>query len=164
MSASPFPAMKIDSGTMDGKEFLKLLEMVRCDQLSVEQQQQLVDAMNPTIHRSLVQKYSSLNDSVVMTFKKQLELVDTVLRRIVKEDGSPTIHSEEYEIGLKDAMNLSLKVTQIMVRDMPKVYGISRIQKQEEALRRVMRDNMTPEQQEKILLALEAIEAEEREA
>ena len=82
--------------------------------------------------------------------------VDTVLRRIVGEDGTEL--QEDGSMSLKDALNLSLKVTQIMVRDLPKIYSLDRVQRQEEALRRVMETHLTREQQEALLEELEKIE------
>lgn len=134
---------------------------LRQDLLPLDVQQAIVDAMSPAARRDLVAKIAGLEASVLMTFKQQIQLVDTVLRRIVNPDGTVTNTAEDYDIPLKDAMNLSLKVTQVMVRDLPKIYTIDRIQKQEEALRRVMETHLTRKQQEALLEELERIETGE---
>lgn len=121
-------------------------------------QNQLVEAMSPAARREMVAKIAGLDASVLMTFKQQVHLVDTVLRRIVNPDGTVTASAENYDIPLKDALNLSLKVTQVMVRDLPKIYTIDRVQRQEEALRRVMERCLTRDQQDQVLLELENIE------
>lgn len=157
---SPYEEISSQEVTLDLKAYEDVLTMVREDMLSEAKQKALVDAMSTNIQRELVQTYSSLDASVVVTFKKQLGLVDTVLRRIVNEDGSSKPSSEDYDISLKDALNLSLRVTQIMVKDLPKVYNIARVQKMEEALRRTMEETMTSEQQRQFLVRLEEVEAE----
>lgn len=134
---------------------------LRQDLLSSDIQRSIIDAMSPSARREMVAKIAGLEASVLMTFKQQIQLVDTVLRRIVNPDGTVTATAEDYDIPLKDAMNLSLKVTQVMVRDLPKIYTIDRIQKQEEALRRVMETHLTRPQQEALLAELERIETGE---
>lgn len=119
-------------------------------------QMAIVMAMSPAARRDMVAKIAGLDASVLMTFKAQISLVDTVLRRIVGEDGTEL--QEDGSLSLKDALNLSLKVTQIMVRDLPKIYSLDRVQRQEEALRRVMETHLTREQQEALLEELEKIE------
>ena len=131
---------------------------LRQDMLPADVQLALVNAMSPSARRDMVSKIAGLDASVLMTFKQQISLVDTVLRRIVNEDGTVTANSEDYDIPLKDALNLSLKVTQVMVRDLPKIYTLDRVQRQEDALRKVMETCLTRDQQEKVLLELERIE------
>ena len=131
---------------------------LRQDMLPADVQLALVNAMSPSARRDMVSKIAGLDASVLMTFKQQISLVDTVLRRIVNEDGTVTANSEDYDIPLKDALNLSLKVTQVMVRDLPKIYTLDRVQRQEDALRKVMETCLTRDQQENVLLELERIE------
>lgn len=126
------------------------------DMLPQATQMAIVMAMSPAARREMVAKIAGLDASVLMTFKAQISLVDTVLRRIVSDDGTEL--QEDGSLSLKDALNLSLKVTQIMVRDLPKIYSLDRVQRQEEALRRVMETHLTREQQEALLEELEKIE------
>lgn len=126
------------------------------DMLPPATQMAIVMAMSPATRREMVAKIAGLDASVLMTFKQQINMVDTVLRRIVSDDGTEL--QEDGSMSLKDALNLSLKVTQIMVRDLPKIYSLDRVQRQEEALRRVMETHLTREQQEALLEELEKIE------
>lgn len=126
------------------------------DMLPPATQMAIVMAMSPAARREMVAKIAGLDASVLMTFKQQINMVDTVLRRIVSDDGTEL--QEDGSMSLKDALNLSLKVTQIMVRDLPKIYSLDRVQRQEEALRRVMETHLTREQQEALLEELEKIE------
>lgn len=128
------------------------------DLLPNDVQMALVNAMSPSARREMVAKIAGLEASVLMTFKQQIKLVDTVLRRIVNEDGTMTATADDYGIPLKDALALSLRVTQVMTKDLPKIYSLDRIQRQEEALRRVMESHLTRDQQEALLAELERIE------
>lgn len=136
-----------------------MVDLLQAGLVSEKDQSAMANALSPSVQRELVQKISSLDASVLTTFKRQLTLIDTVLRSLVSEDGTPKPASEDSDISLKDAMTLSLRVTQIMVRDLPKLYTIERIQKQEEALRRVMEKHLSKAQQEELLEELESIEA-----
>lgn len=103
-------------------------------------------------------RISTLDASLLMTFKNQVKLVDTVLRKIVTPDGEMRHGAEDYDLSLKHALDMSLKVTQIMVRELPKLYTLERIQRQEEALRMVMEAHLSPEQQDALLEELEKLE------
>jgi hypothetical protein len=128
------------------------------DILPSDVQLAIIESMSPAARRDMVSKIAGLEASVLMTFKAQIKLVDTVLRRIVNDDGTVSASAEDYDIPLKDALNLSLRVTQVMVRDLPKIYTIDRIQRQEAALRQVMETHLTRPQQEALLEELERIE------
>ncbi|CAD5377348.1 hypothetical protein OF001_U20275 [Pseudomonas sp. OF001] len=136
----------------------EVIGALKQDLLPLDVQMQIVNSMSPAARREMVAKIAGLEASVLMTFRQQITLVDTVLRRIVNDDGTVTPSAEDYDIPLKDALNLSLKVTQVMVRDLPKIYSLDRIQRQEEALRRVMETHLSRDQQEALLLELERIE------
>lgn len=146
----------------DSPSVENVIAMLKQDMLPLSTQEAILNAMSPTARRALVHKISGLDASVLETFKKQIQLVDNTLRRIVNDDGTPTATYDEDDppMALKDALNLSLRVTQILVKDLPKIYGLERIQRQEEALRRVMESHMTPDQQEALLEELERISSE----
>lgn len=150
----------VDSDRLGGMSdsVQEVIGALKQDLLPLDVQMQIVNAMSPAARREMVAKIAGLEASVLMTFRQQITLVDTVLRRIVNDDGTVTSTAEDYDIPLKDALNLSLKVTQVMVRDLPKIYSLDRIQKQEEALRRVMETHLDRDQQEALLLELERIE------
>lgn len=132
--------------------------LLKQDMLSIDEQERILEAMSPSAQRTLVARISGLDASVLMTVKRQIQIVDAVLRRIVNEDGTSKPTASDYDMPLKEALNMSMKVTQMIVKDLPKVYTIERIQKQEEALRRVMEKFLSPQQQEAMLEELEKVE------
>jgi hypothetical protein len=137
----------------------EVIGALRQDMLPPATQLQIIEAMSPAARRDMVHKIAGLDASVLMTFKQQIQLVDTVLRRMFNHDGSLTASAEDMGIPPKDALALSLRVTQVMTKDLPKIYSVDRIQKQERALQQVMETMLTREQQEALLLELERIEA-----
>lgn len=139
--------------------FQEVEGLLKQDLLSLEAQEQLIEAMSPSAQRHIVMKISTLDTSILMTFKKQIQMVDAVLRRIVSPDGTVIGDPEEMGMSPKDALNMSLRLTQVMTRELPKLYTIDRIQKQEEALRTVMQRHLTREQQDELLQELESLES-----
>lgn len=142
------------------EEVENLIAMLNADLIGRDDQMRLVEAVTTDVQREMVQKFSTLDASMILTFKKQVALVDTVLRQLVSDEGIPKPGASDFGISLKDALALSLRVTQIMVKDLPKVYSVERIQRQEEALRRVMESHLTRKQQEALLRELEELEAD----
>lgn len=143
----------------DSRVYREMIAMLKQDLVPLEDQMGLLEAMTPTAQRNLVSRISTLDASILLTFKKQIQLVDTVLRRLVNEDGTKMPNADDMGINIKDAMAMSLKVTQVMTRDLPKLYTLERIQRQEEALRRVMEKHLSPELQDALLLELEQLES-----
>lgn len=129
---------------------------LRQDMLPPEVQEELFRGMNAAVQRSLVAEVAGLDSSVLASFKQQLGLVDSILRRTFNSDGTLASGQEDLGIEPKDVLNLSLKVTQMMVRELPKVYNMDRVQKMEGALLKVMSEHLTREQQESFLEALDA--------
>ena len=107
--------------------------------------------------RQVVQKIAGTDTSFIMTFTKQVKLVDAVLNSIVHPDGRLKPQSEDLDISLKDALRMSLDISKVMVRDLPKLYGMDRVQKLEQALADVMESEMTAEQRDKVLERLSEI-------
>lgn len=120
----------------------------------------MVERMNPSIKREIVQKIAGLDESVLMTLKSQLELVDSCLRRVVNVDGSAKQSGADLGITPKDAINMSIKVTQVITRDLPKVYATDRIQRLEAAMFEVIETLLTKEQQDAVLQRLEQMNLE----
>lgn len=118
-------------------------------------QEALFAAMNSAVQRNIVASTSGLDASILMTFKQQLSLVDSILRRTYNSDGSLSGSAEEIGMNPKDVLNLSFKVSQMMTKELPKVYSMDRVQKMEKALLEVMSKELTREQQEKFLVELE---------
>lgn len=107
--------------------------------------------------RTIVQRVAGTDTSFIMTFTKQVKLVDAVLNSIVYPDGRLKPQSEDLDISLKDALRMSLDISKVMVRDLPKLYGMDRVQKLEQALADVMETEMTAEQRDKVLERLAEI-------
>ena len=107
--------------------------------------------------RAVVQRVAGTDTSFIMTFTKQVKLVDAVLNHLVYPDGRLKPVSEEIDIPLKDALRLSMEISKIMVRDLPKLYGMDRVQKLEAALADVMETEMSKEQRDRILLRLKEL-------
>lgn len=126
------------------------------DMIPTALQEKLFDALNPAIKRQLVAKHSGLDANILGTFKDQLTLVDAIMRRTFNPDGTlrPTADSD-LSMAPKDILNLSFKLSQMMVKDLPKVYSMDRIQRQEQALSEVIQEHMNREQQELFIDALD---------
>ena len=129
---------------------------IKQDMLPADVQEEIFRGMNAAVQRSLVAEVAGLDSSVLASFKQQLGLVDSILRRTFNSDGTLASGQEDLGIEPKDVLNLSLKVTQMMVRELPKVYSMDRVQKMEGALLKVMSEHLTREQQEAFLEALDA--------
>lgn len=138
------------------KSLQDVIGALKQDMIPTEAQEELFHALNPSVQRSLVAEVSGLDASVLVTFKQQLSLVDSILRRTFNEDGTTARGYEDLGISPKDVLNLSIKVSQMMVRELPKVYSMDRVQQMETALLKVMSDHLTRSQQEAFLAALDA--------
>lgn len=134
--------------------FQDILAGLRQDLLPADAAMELLEAMNPSIQRDLVNRVAGLEQSVLMTLKGQLQLIDAVLRRVVNSDGTPTTVSTETGITPKEAITLSLKVTQMMTRDIPKIYTADRYQRAEATLFNLIETELTKPQQDAFLKAL----------
>lgn len=126
------------------------------DLLPTDIQEELFRSMNPSVQRSMIAEQSGFDEGVLATFKNNLHLVDSILRRTFNSDG--TLSSQEDDgmaMEPKDVLNMSLKVTQMMIRELPKVYNMDRVQRMETALLKVMSEHLTREQQEAFLAELD---------
>lgn len=139
-----------------------LLGALRNDMVPVEAQVALVEALPPATKREVVNKLAGLDASVLMTLKDQLQLVDSVLRRIITPEGgvNPNVDGR-IDISPKEAINLSIKLTQIITRDLPKMYKVDRVQNLEKAMFKVIDETMTKEQQDQVLLLLQEYQLED---
>lgn len=141
------------------RSFEDVVGALREDMLPTDHQHRLFSAMSPGVQREVVARVSGLDASILLTFKKQLELIDGILRRTFDEDGS--VKGDEEDLGLapKDALNMSLRVNQMMIRELPKIYNMDRIKRTEEAILSVMSKHMSRDQQNELLQALDAAQA-----
>lgn len=134
--------------------FQDILAGLNQDLLPADAAMALLEAMNPALQRELVNKVAGLESSVLMTLKNQLQLIDAVLRKVVTPDGQKTVSSEEIGISPKEAITLSLKVTQMLTRDIPKIYTADRYQRAEASLFNIVEKMLSKEQQDAFLKEL----------
>lgn len=149
---------KADRGLYDSVS--DTMAALRNDMLSPEIEMELFEAMGPNSQRTVVSRIAGLDASVLMTFKQMLNFVQTVLRQIIKPDGTKNTEAGNIDLSVKDAMAMAIRVTQVMTKDMPKIYTVERIQKQERALQMFMERHLTREQQSLYLKYLQQIEKE----
>ena len=107
--------------------------------------------------RQVVQKIAGTDTSFIMTFTKQVKLVDAVLNNLVHPDGRLKHDSDDLGVSLKDALTMSLQISKIMVNDLPKLYQMDRLQRLENALADVMETEMTKDQRDKVLLRIKEL-------
>ena len=118
----------------------------------------LLESLPQETLRNLVHRVAGLENSFLMTFSKQVRLIDAVLNQLVYPDGRLKESIPDHlDISLKDALNMSLRISQIMVRDLPKLMGMDRLQRMEQALGDIMEDCMTSEQQSKVLSRIQEL-------
>lgn len=110
--------------------------------------------------RILVQKASGMDASFLLTFTRQVQLVEAVLNQLVYPDGRLKPGAADADISIKDALTMSARVSQMMLRDLPKLYTVDRIQRMERAIGDVMEQHMTPEQQSMVLTRLQELTGE----
>lgn len=161
--ASPIPVTNMatlkyaDRALYDGIENLKV--NLKHDMLPECIQMEIVDAMSPSAKRAIVQQMAGLDASVLVTFKAQLKLIDAVCNRVINPDGTPR-SNHGLDISVKDALNMSMKVIGMLVKDLPKVLTLSRVQRLEDSLLAVV--HSLPKDKQDEVLAL--LEEEERKA
>lgn len=120
----------------------------------------LMNSLPSETLRLLVQKVAGTDASFLMTFTRQVQLVEAVLSQLVHPDGRLKASAVDADISLKDALSMSARVSQMMLRDLPKLYTVDRIQKWERAIGDVMEEFMDAEQQAKVLERLQELTGE----
>lgn len=136
-----------------------LTTYMKNDMLTDEIQLELFNSMSPATRRVIVQDAAGLEASVVLTFKDQLKLVDNVCRRVVTPEGLPITSGAALGISVKDAMNMSLKIVGMMVKDLPRVITLARVQRKENVLLQVL-ESLGEEDRDRALALLEKLEIE----
>lgn len=134
----------------------ELMVQLKHDMLPEVIQMEIIDAMSPATKRALVSQMAGLDASVLVTFKAQLKLIDAVCQRVVNPDGTAR-KDHGLDISVKDALNMSMKVIGMLVKDMPKVITLSKVQRLEEALLEVVH-TLPKDKQDEVLLLLEELE------
>ena len=62
---------------------MKILQEIKSDKYTFEEQLSIVEAMHPSVRREIVQNIAGLDASLLMTFKEQIYIVDSLLRSIL---------------------------------------------------------------------------------
>lgn len=133
----------IQEGTLPNEAILELMNTIPSETL-----------------RSLVQKVAGTDASFLITFQRQVQLVEAVLNQLVYPDGRLRPGAIDADISLKDALTMSSRISQMMMRDLPKLYTVDRIQRWERAIGDVMEQHMTTEQQHRVLERLQELTGE----
>lgn len=115
---------------------------------------ELLQSLPSETLRKLVEDVAGTNASFLTTFTKQVRLVDAVLNQLVYPDGRIKESAAEAGISLKDALTMSARISQMLLKDLPKLYTIERIQRMEQAFGDVIEEYFTPAQQNKVIKRL----------
>ncbi|WP_443699604.1 hypothetical protein [Pseudomonas sp.] len=136
-----------------------LLQAMRDNMLPEEAQMEFFETMDASVRRAIVQHAAGLEASVIVTFKEQLNLVNKVCSQVISPEGLPLQTGHKLGITVKDAMNMSMKIVGMLVKDLPKVITLARVQRKENVLLEVI-SSLEPEAQERALALLEKLEME----
>lgn len=112
---------------------------------------ELLEALPSETLRELVRKIAGTDASFLTTFTKQVRLVDAVLNQLVYPDGRIRENASDAGISLKDALTMSARISQMLIKDLPKLYTIDRIQRMEQAFGDVIEEHFPTDMQEKVL-------------
>jgi hypothetical protein len=161
--ARPIEVTNLASLKWADREAFDAIELIctqlKYDMLPEEIQLHIIESMSASTKRALVSQMAGLDASVLVTFKQQLALIDAVCARVVSPDGTPK-NNHGLDIGVKDALNMSMKVISMLVKDLPKVITLARVQRLEMSLMKVV-ESLPRDKQDEVLLLLEE---EERKA
>lgn len=112
---------------------------------------ELLESLPSETLRELISKIAGTDASFLATFTKQVRLVDAVLNQLVHPDGRLKESGADAGINLKDALTLSARISQMLLKDLPKLYKIDRIQRMEQAFGDVIEEYFTEEMRNKVL-------------
>lgn len=133
---------------------------LRNEMLPMDAVAQLVESMPASVQRELVYKMSGMEDSIMTTIKQQIRLIDAVLKRVINTDGT-SVRDSGIDITPKEAMTMSMKLTQSMSQHLPKLIKVDNIQRWERALMEVAEQHLTKQQQSELIGALSRIKLED---
>lgn len=117
----------------------------------------LLKSLPDTSRRDFLTKHTGLNSSVLDTVQTQVTLIDRILKNTFNDDGTISDRADAIGMEPKDVLNACLKVSQIMSKDLPKIYTMKRITEMEQALFKVIDKHMTPEQRDEFIDELEKV-------
>lgn len=155
--ANPPPVTNLGSLQFADRPLYDAIQMLianlKLDMLPDNIQEDILEFMSQSTKRQLVQKMAGLDASVLVTFKQQLRLIEAVTSRVVTPEGLP-ITGHQLDISVKDALNMSMKVIGMLVKDMPKVITLARVQRLENSLLKVV-ETLPKKAQDDVLRLLE---------
>lgn len=137
--------------------YIDVLQALGADLIPSRMRMKLWEALPASTKREIIGREGSLDTISLSMFKQQMTMVDNIMRQLFSPDGIPQSTSE-FGLTHKEAMNLWLRLNQMMTRDLPKVITMERVQRIENALTQVMAETMTQEQQSMVFERLESIE------
>jgi hypothetical protein len=117
----------------------------------------LMSALPQEVARKMVYRYAGMDTSFLTILNEQVRLVQAVLNQVVTPDGTLRPLPEGVDISLKDALTISSRVTQMLLKDVPRLYTVERLQNLEKAIGDVMDEYFTEEQQTKVLERLQEL-------
>jgi hypothetical protein len=148
------------SSTIDAaNNVISLISDLKAGFVKEHEIEAILNAIPRDIMRNKIYQYSGLDASFLATLKQQIRLIDTVVSQMIHTDGTLKPASSEFDMSLKDVLNLSAKVTQMMLRDLPRIYNLERVAKMEQAIGDIMEEYLSPELQDKVLRRLEELSA-----
>lgn len=117
----------------------------------------LIEAMPQATQRDMVHRVAGMDASLLLSFKNTMRLIEKTLEEVLASDE----YSRKSGITAKEAMNMQIRLSTTMARDMPKFIKLESVQRQERALTHVMETLLTKEQQKAVLDELDRIAAAE---
>lgn len=141
------------------KSFQDVIGALREGMIPPEMQHSLFEEMSPTLQREIVARVSGLDASILTQIKHNASLIDGILKRTFNSDGTLKSGAEDIGMEPKAAVNASLKLTQMMIRELPKIYNMDRIARLEESILAVMSEHLDREQQAALLRELDRRQA-----
>lgn len=148
---------------VDPKAYERLQEvitLIKLEMIPVEAQQALVEAMSSGVKRELVSRIAGLDSSILMNFKTQMTLIEAVLSRVINPDGTANSAGNGLDISIKEAINMSIKLTTAMATHLPKFVKLEKIQRMEQAFFEVVESMLSKEQQIAVLDKMDQLNLE----
>lgn len=153
------PPLTPPNPAQHASEVDEICSMMQLGMLDYSDILKIVEALPAEHLRELVRKVAGTDESFLLTFKKQVALVDAVISQLVDQNGNLKPRANELDISLKDALTMSNRTSEMMVKHLPKLYTVDRIQRLERAIGDVMEQHMTVEQQQHVLERLQELTA-----
>ena len=131
-----------------------VISAIEVDALPMDAMETLLTSMPQQVQRDLVHAISGSNSSLLLGFRQSMRKAEEVLESAINGDGASGL-------TVKDAINLQVKLSSTMARDLPKFIKLENVQRTERALTKVMESHLTKAQQRAVLAELDRLAAEE---